>query len=78
MPTKEQSQPVDYARAVVALVVDMSMECAAQVYDFVRFLQSQSHALCKVCGLRQHLPHLATVAVTFPNVCRSCRSRYNT
>lgn len=36
-----QSQPIDYAREVASLVAKMSVERAAQVYDFVRFLQSQ-------------------------------------
>lgn len=42
MQTAQQLQPVDYANAVAALVADMPLERAAQVYDFVRFLQHQS------------------------------------
>lgn len=41
MPTGQQLQSVDYANAVAALIADMSPERAAQVYDFVRFLQRQ-------------------------------------
>lgn len=41
MQTGQQLQSVDYANAVAALVADMSPERAAQVYDFVRFLQRQ-------------------------------------
>jgi DNA-binding GntR family transcriptional regulator len=40
-----QSQPFDYAREVASLVAKMSVERAAQVYDFVRFLQSQPTSL---------------------------------
>jgi hypothetical protein len=42
MQTEQQPQPIDYAKAIAALVAKMSLERAAQVYDFVRFLQSQS------------------------------------
>ena len=41
MQTEQELQPTDYARAVAALVAELSLERAAQVYDFVRFLQSQ-------------------------------------
>jgi len=41
MQTRLQLQPNDYAQAIAALVAQMSLERAAQVYDFVRFLQSQ-------------------------------------
>lgn len=41
MHMEQQLQSVDYANAVAALVADMSPERAAQVYDFVRFLQRQ-------------------------------------
>ena len=41
MQTEQQLQPTDYARVVAALVAELSLERAAQVYDFVRFLQSQ-------------------------------------
>jgi hypothetical protein len=41
MQTGQQLQSVDYANAVAMLVADMSPERAAQVYDFVRFLQRQ-------------------------------------
>ena len=36
-----QPQPKDYAQAVATLVAEMPVERAAQVYDFVRFLQNQ-------------------------------------
>ncbi len=39
MHQKTTSQPIDYARAVAKLVADMSVERAAQVYDFARFLK---------------------------------------
>jgi len=42
MQTEQQPQPIDYAKAIATLVAKMSLERAAQVYDFVRFLQSQS------------------------------------
>jgi hypothetical protein len=42
MQTQRQPQPIDYANAVAAFVAKMSLERAVQVYDFVRFLQSQS------------------------------------
>ncbi|MEZ4710993.1 MAG: hypothetical protein R3A44_27595 [Caldilineaceae bacterium] len=42
MQTKQQLQPSDYAKAVAALVANMSLDRAAQVYDFVRYLQRQS------------------------------------
>ena len=42
MQTERQPQPIDYANAVAVLVAKLSLERAAQVYDFVRFLQSQS------------------------------------
>ena len=41
MQTQHQPQPKDYAQAVATLVAEMPIERAAQVYDFVRFLQSQ-------------------------------------
>jgi hypothetical protein len=41
MQTQHQPQPKDYAQAVAMLVAAMPIERAAQVYDFVRFLQSQ-------------------------------------
>lgn len=41
MQTEQQPQSVDYANAVAALVAAMPPERAAQVYDFVRFLQYQ-------------------------------------
>jgi hypothetical protein len=41
MQTEQQPQPVDYAKAIATLVAQMSLERAAQVYDFVRFLQHQ-------------------------------------
>ncbi|MEZ4732339.1 MAG: hypothetical protein R3E79_34940 [Caldilineaceae bacterium] len=41
MHMEQQLQSVDYANAIAALVADMSPERAAQVYDFVRFLQRQ-------------------------------------
>jgi len=43
MQRGQQLQAVDYAKAVAALVAAMSPERAAQVYDFVRFLQHQSN-----------------------------------
>jgi|SRR4051794_23370986 hypothetical protein len=42
MQTERQPQPIDYANAVAVLVAKLPLERAAQVYDFVRFLQSQS------------------------------------
>ncbi|MCB9150414.1 MAG: hypothetical protein H6641_16795 [Caldilineaceae bacterium] len=39
MHREQQLQSIDYANAVAALVADMSPERAAQVYDFVCFLQ---------------------------------------
>jgi len=42
MQTDQQPQSIDYAKAVSMLVAKMSLDRAAQVYDFVRFLQSQS------------------------------------
>jgi hypothetical protein len=42
MQTEQQPQPIDYAKAIATLVAKMSLERAAQVYDFVRFLQNQS------------------------------------
>lgn len=41
MQTGQQFQSSDYATAVATFVADMSPERAAQVYDFVRFLQRQ-------------------------------------
>jgi len=41
MLTKESRDPKDYARATAAIVRGMSLERAAQVYDFARFLQTQ-------------------------------------
>ncbi len=39
MQTEAPSQSIDYARAIAKLVTKMSVERAAQVYDFARFLQ---------------------------------------
>ena len=39
MQQKITNRPIDYARAVAKLVAEMSVERAAQVYDFARFLQ---------------------------------------
>jgi hypothetical protein len=41
MQTQALYQPADYARVIAALVAKMPVERAAQVYDFVRFLQDQ-------------------------------------
>jgi hypothetical protein len=41
MLTKESRGPKDYARATAAIVRGMSLERAAQVYDFARFLKTQ-------------------------------------
>jgi hypothetical protein len=41
MLTKESRGPRDYVRAIAAIVRGMSLEHAAQVYDFARFLQTQ-------------------------------------
>jgi len=41
MLTKESRRPKDYARATAAIVKALSLERAAQVYDFARFLQTQ-------------------------------------
>lgn len=41
MQIHHQPQPKDYAQAVATLVAAMPIERAAQVYDFVRFLQNQ-------------------------------------
>ena len=41
MQIQHQLQPKDYAQAVAMLVAEMPIERAAQVYDFVRFLQNQ-------------------------------------
>ena len=35
-------QPIDYERAVVALMRELPPERKAQVYDFVRFVKSQT------------------------------------
>ena len=42
MLTYPKSASHDYARAVARLVATLPAERAAQVYDFVRFLQAQS------------------------------------
>lgn len=42
MQRQTQLQPLDYAKAISTLVGKMSLERAAQVYEFVHFLQSQS------------------------------------
>lgn len=44
MQTEQQLQLSDYAKAVALLIAEMPIERAAQVYDFVCFLQSQSTA----------------------------------
>ena len=44
MQTEQAPQPVDYAKAIALLVAKMPLERAAQVYDFVRFLQGQTAA----------------------------------
>ena len=41
MLTNESRRAKDYARATAAIVRAMSLERAAQVYDFARFLQTQ-------------------------------------
>lgn len=41
MPKQITHQPADYAQAIAKLVAKMTVEQAAQVYDFVRFLRSQ-------------------------------------
>lgn len=41
MSTQLQPQPVDYAKAIAMLVAQMSLERAVQVYEYVRFLESQ-------------------------------------
>lgn len=41
MQTEQQLQPSDYAKEIATLVAELSLERAAQVYDFVRFLQVQ-------------------------------------
>jgi hypothetical protein len=41
MLTEPSRRPKDYARATAAIVKGMSVERAAQVYDFARFLQTQ-------------------------------------
>lgn len=41
MSTQLQLQPVDYAKAIAMLVAQMSLERAVQVYEYVRFLESQ-------------------------------------
>jgi len=41
MQTQTATQSVDYARVVAELVAAMSIERAAQVYDFVCFLQTR-------------------------------------
>jgi hypothetical protein len=48
MLTKESRHPQDYARATAAIVRAMSLERAAQVYDFARFLQAQPAGLSPV------------------------------
>ncbi|MCX6050815.1 MAG: hypothetical protein NT075_37475 [Chloroflexi bacterium] len=40
MPTELHPQPADYAKPIAAVVAQMPLERAAQVYDSVRFLQS--------------------------------------
>ena len=42
MQTEQAPQPIDYAKAIALLVAKMPLERAAQVYDFVRFLQGQT------------------------------------
>jgi hypothetical protein len=42
MQPKVMNQSIDYARAIAKLVGEMPVERAAQVYDFVRFLQIRS------------------------------------
>lgn len=42
MQAEQQPQSIDYAEAIAVLVATMPPERALQVYDFVRFLQSQS------------------------------------
>jgi hypothetical protein len=44
MLTNESRRAKDYARATAAIVRAMSLERAAQVYDFARFLQTQPAA----------------------------------
>ena len=41
MQQKTTNRPIDYARAIAKLVAEMSVERAAQVYDFARFLQAR-------------------------------------
>jgi hypothetical protein len=42
MQAESQLQSIDYAKAIAVLVAQLPLERAAQVYDFVRFLQSES------------------------------------
>lgn len=39
MQPEATNRSIDYARAIAKLVVEMSIERAAQVYDFARFLR---------------------------------------
>lgn len=41
MQTQTPPQPMDYAKAIAKLVSKMPVEYAAQVYNFVRFLETQ-------------------------------------
>lgn len=41
MSMQLQPQPVDYAKAIATLVAQMPLERAVQVYEYVRFLESQ-------------------------------------
>jgi hypothetical protein len=41
MQIDQQTQSIDYAEAIAVLVATLPPERAGQVYDFVRFLQSQ-------------------------------------
>jgi len=40
MLTKDSRRPQDYARATAVIIKAMSLDRAAQVYDFARFLQA--------------------------------------
>lgn len=51
MDTYNSPQSTDYAEAIAALVAKMSLEQAVQVYNYVRFLQSQpTYSLPKPVG----------------------------